>query len=146
MSSRQTRLTDNMPSTTTWVAGALAGCWWVCFTHSPGSLVSGFPADHISLQEKREETEFASKHSRLPHTSFCSSRLNANPDSGEPPQLCLHSPDLFGILWLVVVHIGGENLKMYDKIELKFVNFLNKVINQLPNYKLAYSPVFTVLD
>lgn len=47
---------------------------------------------------------------------------------------------------LFVGPFGEENLKMYDEIEFKFVNFLNKVINQLPNYKLACSPVFTVLD
>ena len=47
---------------------------------------------------------------------------------------------------LFVGHIGGESLKLYDKIEFKCVTLLSKALNQLPNYKLACSPVFTVLD
>ena len=37
---------------------------------------------------------------------------------------------------------------MYHKIKFKVVttSFLKKVINQLPNYRLACPPMFTVLD
>lgn len=47
-------------------------------------------------------------------------------------------------LWDILV----GNSEKVDKIKFQFVtvNFLNRVISQLPNYKLACSPVFTVLD